>query len=113
MHYDVVFHVDEDEAKLEMALTNIRNYFSGLAKEKFTVVLLVNGPAIKLMGRQDSRAGQLADLAAQGLSVRVCQNAMNHFGLAPEWLNPVCRIVAAGVIELVELQRQGFASIKP
>ncbi len=113
MHYDAVFHVDQDAVKLEMALTNITNYFEGLAHEQFTAVLLVNGPAIKLMGREDSRARQLADLAARGLSVRVCRNALRHFDLTPEWLNPVCHIVPAGIIELVDLQRQGFAYIKP
>ena len=51
MHYDVVFHVDQDVAALTMALTNIDNYFAGLPGETFTVVLLVNGPAVRLMVR--------------------------------------------------------------
>jgi uncharacterized protein len=113
MHYDVLFHVDQDAQKLEMALTNVSNYLAGLPSEHFIAVLVVNGPAIQLMGKEDVHAATLQELAARGLEVRVCQNAMRHFNLTPEWLNPVCRIVPAGVIEIVDLQRKGFAYIKP
>lgn len=113
MRYDVVFHVDQDAAALSMALTNIRNYFDALPGEVFTVVLLVNGPAITLMGADGEHAGQLAAAAAQGLSIRVCRNALTAFKLSPDWLCPVCEIVPAGVVELVECQAEGFAYIKP
>lgn len=113
MHFDVVFHVDQDAAALSMALTNITNYFEALVQEDFTAVLLVNGPAIRLMTADGEHARQIAALAAQGLRVRVCQNAMRHFDVAPEALLPACEIVPAGVVELVDLQNKGFAYIKP
>ena len=49
MHYDAVFHFDQDAAKLELTLANIRNYFDGLPQEHFTAVLVVNGPGITCM----------------------------------------------------------------
>ncbi|MFU2211010.1 DsrE family protein [Solidesulfovibrio sp. C21] len=113
MRYDVVFHVDEDAAHLDAALTNIRNYYAALPQERFTAVLLVNGPAIKLMGADGAHAQALAEAAGLGLTVRVCRNALRHFGLAPEWLCPVCEIVPAGVVELVARQAEGYAYIKP
>ena len=96
-----------------MALTNIANYFAALPDERYTVVLLVNGPAITLMVSGGAHAGRLEELAAKGLDIRVCRNAMRHFDIAPERLTPACRIVPAGVVEIVECQRQGFAYIKP
>jgi len=113
MHYDAVFHFDQDAAKLELTLANIRNYFDGLPQEHFTAVLVVNGPGITCMGKDDAQAAQVQELAARGLSVRVCQNALRGFHLTPAWLNPVCRIVPAGIIEIVDLERAGFAYIKP
>uniref|UniRef100_I2Q133 Uncharacterized protein n=1 Tax=Desulfovibrio sp. U5L TaxID=596152 RepID=I2Q133_9BACT len=113
MYYDVIFHFDQDAEKLNVALSNIRNYITALQNEKFAVVLVVNGPGIKMMGKTDSQAEELTALASLGLSVRVCQNALHHFNLKPEWLNPVCRIVPAGILEIIDLQRKGFAYIKP
>jgi intracellular sulfur oxidation DsrE/DsrF family protein len=113
MYYDAIFHFDQDAEKLSVALSNIRNYIRALGDEKFTVVLVVNGPGIKMMGKDDSQAEELTVLASLGLSVRVCQNALHHFNLKPEWLNPVCQVVPAGIIEIIHLQRKGFAYVKP
>ena len=113
MHFDVVFHVDQDAAALNMALTNITNYFDALVQEDFTAVLLVNGPAIRLMIADGEHARQIAAVAARGLRVRVCRNALRHFAVAKETLLPACEIVPAGVVELVDLQNKGFAYIKP
>ena len=76
MFYDVLFHVDTDSAALDMALTNIANYFGALKGETYTVVLLINGPAIRLMVKDDAHADRLEALAGKGLDIRVCQNAM-------------------------------------
>ena len=113
MRYDVVFHVDQDAAALNAALTNIHNYFTALPGQTFTVELLVNGAAIQLMGADGEHAGALAEIAGLGTKVRVCRNALHHFNLSPEWLCPVCEIVPAGVVELVERQAEGYAYVKP
>ena len=113
MHYDIVFHLDKDQDELNIALSNIANYLKALDKEHFTAVLLVNGPAIKLMVKDADNGAKLTALGDLGLEVRVCNNALTHFGIAPADLCPCCRIVPAGVVELVDLQRQGFAYVKP
>lgn len=113
MHYDIVFHLDQGQDELNIALSNIANYLKALDKEQFTAVLLVNGPAIKLMVKDADNCAKLTALRDQGLDVRVCNNALTHFGIAPADLCPCCRIVPAGVVELVDLQRQGFAYVKP
>ena len=46
MNYDIVFHVDlNDEAVLNIAISNIANYFTAIEGQKAEVVMLVNGPA--------------------------------------------------------------------
>ena len=113
MHYDAVFHLDQGQAELDIAFSNITNYLGAFPNRDFRVVLLVNGPGIKLMGRDSPNCSRLQELSAMGLSVRVCNNALKHFGFSADWLCPCCVIVPAGIIELVDLQRQGFAYIKP
>ena len=114
MHYDTVFHFDNEAANLRIAITNIVNLYKALDKETFTAVLLVNGPGIRLMERNNVDFSQdIRHLKECGASVRVCRNAMNHFGLTPEQLCPECDIVPAGVVELIDLQKKGFAYIKP
>ena len=113
MHYDIVFHLDQGQDELNIVLSNIANYLKALADEQFTAVLLVNGPAITLMVKDTDNCAKLAALRDQGLDVRVCNNALTHFGIAPDDLCPCCRIVPAGVVELVDLERKGFAYVKP
>jgi uncharacterized protein len=114
MHYDTVFHFDNDPVSLRISINNILNFYKAVENESFSVVLLVNGPGIKLMGRDNvDFAGDIQTLKGLGVSIRVCQNAMNAFNLNKDWLCPECEIVPAGVVELIDLQRKGFAYIKP
>lgn len=43
----------------------------------------------------------------------LCNNALNKFGIDREHLWNSASVVPAGVVELVRLQREGFAYIKP
>lgn len=115
MHYDLLIHVDSDEpAVLGLALGNIANYRNALPQEDYSVVLVANGPAVKLFvnGNREHAATISAQHAA-GVSFRMCRNALAKFDIAPESLLPECEIVPAGVVEVVDLQRKGFAYVKP
>ncbi len=53
MNYDIVFHVDlNDEAVLNIAISNITNYFTAIEGQKAEVVMLVNGPAVNLFKKE-------------------------------------------------------------
>ena len=91
MFYDLLVHVDlPDESRFVMALGNINNYLAALNGEPCTVVLL-----------------------ATGVSFRVCANAMKKVPITKEDLLPCVEVVPAGVVEIVRLQREDFAYIKP
>ncbi len=113
MQYDILFHVDHTEADMNIAISNIANSLAALEGQACRLVMVVNGPAIKLMVKAGVHAAALQDLLGKGLNIRVCQNAMRKFDLDSEALIPGCRVVPAGIIELVNLQREGFAYIKP
>lgn len=115
MHYDLLVHVDSDDAAvLGLALANIVNYRAALPQDQFHVVLVANGPAVKQFVLQEqTHAPVIADLHAAGVSFRMCNNALTKFGIAPETLQTTCEVVPAGVVEVVDLQRKGYAYIKP
>lgn len=113
MHNDIIFHFDKDESNLNIAISNVKNTYKALEDAEFTAVLLVNGPGVQFMGKDGQYASQLMELNDLGLSIRVCNNALNHFNLKPDWLSPACEIVPAGILEIVDLQRKGFVYIKP
>ena len=112
MHNDTIFHFDNGNEELDVTISNIKNYFEELSGQKFTACLVVNGSGIKLLGKNDPHAQKLTELADLGLQIKVCRNAMNHFQIKPEWLLPVGKIIPAGLLEIIDLQRKGYAYIK-
>ena len=115
MYYDLLVHVDlADEQRFGMALNNINNYLAALPGEQCSVVLLANGGAARFLASKDNAQTAIIEkLAESGVVFRVCANAMKKVPLTKEDLLPCAEVVPAGVVELVRLQREGFAYIKP
>lgn len=116
MNYDAVFHVDLDEEKvLKIAFSNILNYLTALEamnRLDAKLVLLANGPAVTFFQKSKDFA-ELSSILAKDVRVCTCQNALNKFEITADMLAEGVEIIPAGIVELVELQRAGFAYIKP
>ena len=70
MSYDLCLHVDaNDPALLAFAFVNARNYLNGLPGKEFELVLVANGPAVKLF------VPAQAELQKTGASVSGTLNA--------------------------------------
>lgn len=115
MYYDLLVHVDlPDESRFALALGNISNYLAALNGERCSIVLLANGGAARfLAAKGNAQTKAIAELAAAGVSFRVCANAMKKVPITKEDLLPGVEVVPAGIIEIVRLEREGFAYIKP
>ncbi len=115
MHYDLLVHVDlNDEARMGMALTNIINYKKALQKEEYSVVVLANAGAVNFMKKEGhAHMATIGELMQQGVVFKACTNALNKFNLKAEDLLEGVVIVPAGIVEVVDLQRAGFAYLKP
>lgn len=114
-NYNLVLHVDSDDPKiLRLAFHNAANYKAALPGEQFQMALIANGPAVKLFVKKRPKLAERGrELAAMGLEIFLCEKAItgNHINPAELW--DECRIVPAGMVALVQLQRQGFSYIKP
>ncbi|EGB13293.1 hypothetical protein DND132_0075 [Pseudodesulfovibrio mercurii] len=113
MRYDVLFHFDHDRQALDIAFSNIMNYLAAFPEDQPAVALVVNGPGVLFLDRDGEYAERFREAIAKGVAVKVCNNALRKFEIDPERLCPGCVVVPAGVVEIVELQRQGFAYVKP
>ena len=115
MNYDLCLHMDsKDPAILRLVLRNAANYIKALPEERFQLVVVANGPAVTqfVKGNEEFRA-IAAPLQDQGLRIMLCANALADNCISHDDIWPGCHIVPAGLIEIVRLQREGFAYIKP
>ncbi len=116
MQMKVVMHLDWDRMdELEMGLGNIRNLLKDIPASEAEVRFVANGKAVALF-RKD-RAGEhrtlIRELSAQGVRFCLCRNALAKQGIDAASLVDGCEIIPAGIIELIRLQQEGFAYIKP
>ncbi|MFR3685383.1 MAG: DsrE family protein [Enterococcus sp.] len=102
----VVFHIDELEKWTETA-NNVKN----LLKEpkKIAIIVLINGNAINGYLASENQAF----IATKGVTFHACNNAMRANKIEKEQLPENVVVVPAGVLDLIELQAQGYAYIKP
>ncbi|GAF36973.1 DsrE family protein [Lentilactobacillus farraginis] len=111
--HKVVFHIDEVE-KWSHTMGNIKNLldYGRQQDESYQIVVLVNGDGI--MGYLMSVGKQaVKNLSAMSVRFHACQNAMGSHGIQATDLPDNVNIVPAGVADLITLQEQGYAYIKP
>jgi intracellular sulfur oxidation DsrE/DsrF family protein len=112
----VVFHLDWDqEERLLLALENTKNLFKEISPQQCSVQMVANGKAVNLF-RKD-RAGkygsEMEALHKQGVRFKACKNAMARNKVEESDLLAVCEVVPAGILELIDLQHEGYAYVKP
>lgn len=113
-----VFHVDE-EATWPLVLTNAQNLCDACrdAGRGCLLEIVANGPAVQALTRAQAAAhgleGPIAALHARGVAVTACANALAAHHIPWDTLLTYIDVVPAGVVELIEKQRDGFAYIKP
>lgn len=112
----VVFHLSLGlEERLDLALSNIKNLFKAVPPEQCKVHVVANGEGVKLFhkDRVGPRAKDMEDLQKLGVAFSTCWNAMIKQKIEKADLFQACEVVPAGIIELIDLQANGFAYIKP
>ena len=116
MNYKAVFHVDQNEEPvMNLALTNVLNLLKAVTDQDYDLVVLFNGPGVKLVSGDCTAANHefIKDLVARRVRFQVCQNALKRFEIAKENVIEECEIIPAGIVALIDLQKDGFAYIKP
>lgn len=121
MNYNLLLHVDLNEPqRLNIAFDNIANYKKYIVEHpeasEARIVLVANGPAVNLFTQNLDHA-ELQErgkkFMEEGVSIRLCQNALNKFGITADQLWDGCVAIPGAIPEIIRLQNEGFSYIKP
>lgn len=113
-HKVVIQVSDNDPAKWNLALNNIRNVQEDLGGGNVEIELVAYGAGGIGMLKLDSEvANRIADALSAGVKVLACENTMRGQKLTRSDMLPNIGYVRAGVMELIERQREGWAYIRP
>lgn len=113
----VVYHLT-DLDKVSFVLGNIRNHIDGVGgPDKVRIALVVHGPALKAF----HKAGAFPDIASRvagftrvGVQFEACANTMNGQNVNLDGLLPGFVVAEkGGVVRLAQMQREGWAYLRP
>ncbi len=112
----VVLHIDSDkERRLRLTLNNMTNLLAAMEGRPVGAAIVVNGPGAQLVtASMDMGLSEMVDsLAAEGIDFYVCNNSLIQYNIERDVLHPAFHVTRAGILKLVELQRDGYAYVKP
>mgnify|MGYP006306601881 CR=1 FL=1 len=116
MESKLVIHLDLDEQKrMTRALGNIENFLGIVPAEESSISVVANSGGVDFFRKE--KAGDFKDkiekLSNQGVKFLICNNTLSKKGIDPSELLKVCEIIPAGIVTLVQLQKEGYAYVKP
>jgi len=110
----VIFHVgDGDPAKWTVALNNVTNVRKELGASNVDIEIVAISAGLGILKLDSPQSGRIADAIKGGVKVVACENSMKGQKLTRDDLLPDIGYVPAGVVELMERQREGYAYIRP
>jgi hypothetical protein len=104
---------DDNEKNWNQALNVIRNIQAEYGKDKVAVELVVFGNGVGLLKFDSPLANRVDDTLDSGAQVLMCENTMKGRKLTPADMHAKIGYVKAGVVEIIERQRQGWAVLRP
>ena len=104
---------DNDPAKWNLVLNNLRNLQQDLGDEGVEAEVVAYGPGIGMLKADSPVAKRVADALKSGAKVVACENTMKGQKLVYADMLPDIGYVPAGVTELMRKQQQGWAYIRP
>jgi hypothetical protein len=111
----VVLQVSGDDPRIwNQALNNIKNVqdaFGGA--DKVDVELVVYGFGIDMLKAEATIANRVSTTAKTGVKIVACEATMKGRKLSKDDMNQDVGYVPGGVLELMKLQKEGWAYIKP
>jgi hypothetical protein len=111
----LLLHVTDDN-RWTVALGNAANFINDVAEGQAKVIIVTNGSAVLSFGQPDKL---MEMLAGKGVQFKACRNSLQKLFSSgkdcscEEELPPYVQVIQAGMTELVRLQNEGFAYVKP
>lgn len=110
----VIFHVgDADPAKWTVAFNNVFNVRKDLGAANVDIEVVAINAGIRMLKFDSSESSRIAEAIAGGVKVVACENSMRGQKVTREDMLPGIGYAPAGVVELMQRQREGYAYIRP
>ena len=112
--HKVVFQVsDADPAKWSLTLNNAKNVQQELGANQVDIEVVAYGPGIGMLKADALIANRVSEAAQAGVKLVACENTMTVQKIAKADMNTAISYAPAGVVELMQRQREGWAYIRP
>jgi intracellular sulfur oxidation DsrE/DsrF family protein len=112
--YKVIVHVgDAEPAKWTVALNNVANLQKELGAANIDIEVVAINAGLGMLKVDSPVGNRVADALKAGVVIVACENSMRGQKLTREDMLNDIGYVKAGVVELMERQRQGYAYIRP
>ena len=110
----IVVQVSEaDPARWNLVLNNVKNLQDDLGADKVTIEIVAYGPGIGMLRFDAPTHSRVTETAKNGVAIRACENTMRNQKLTRADMHPSITYVAAGVVEIVRRQQEGWAYLRP
>ena len=104
---------DADPQKWNLALNNAKNIQTDLGADKTEVEIVAYGPGIGMLKADALTANRVQDAMAAGVRFVACGKSMQAQHLTRDDMIDGLAYANAGYVELMRLQQQGWAYIRP
>lgn len=115
--YKYVLQISEmNPATQNLVLNNAANLLEAYPPGAVTVEIVAYGPGLRLLFANNIYAKRIDSLSQSGVRFSACNNTLTNMtaqlGYKPK-LNPVAQVVPGGVVRIGELEKQGYAYVRP
>ena len=104
---------DDSEKNWNQALNVVKNLQNAYGKDKVDVEVVVFGMGAGMLKLESPLGNRVDDALDSGAKVLMCENTMKGQKLTKDDMHPKIGFVPAGVVEIVEKQKQGWANDSP
>lgn len=112
--YRTVIQVSENDTKKWNALFgNIRNVQAELGRARIAVAVVAIGPGIDMLKADSLVANRVEEAMADGVRFVACENTMKAQHVPRDDMLDRIDYVPAGFAEIIRLQQEGWAYLRP
>lgn len=112
--YRVVIQVSEnDSKKWNAVLGNIRNVRAEIGAERVVFAVVTNGPGIDMLTADSLVANRVQEAMAEGVRFVACENTMKAQHVPKDDMIDRIDYAPAGFAEIIRLQQEGWAYLRP
>ena len=104
---------DAEPGKWKLALSNAKNVQQDLGKQNVEIEIVAYGPGIAMLKLESEAGNGISEVMADGVRVVACENTMRNQKLKREDMQGGISYVGAGVVEIMQKQREGWSYIRP